>query len=194
MRNKTSFLFVIALLAAVMSSCIFDPAEKKNEGGGPVESFLPLNEKVNVLSNLQLAYNRRIITEYDKLLDLEFVFFLADGDVGGGLPVSWDRTTEIGTNKCLFDRVGCPGKPVASSVTMELMNLNQIQWTKLIPASAPDEEWQTTTVFYNFQIEIGDTKYVPYAGAKAQFTVRNVGTDSQPKWQLVEWRDLGASN
>jgi len=28
------------------------------------------------------------------------------------------------------------------------------------------------------------------AGAKGEFTVRNAGTDAEPRWRLVEFRDL----
>jgi hypothetical protein len=50
-------------------------------------------------------------------------------------------------------------------------------------------------VFYDFSIEVEpDTKYIPFAGAKAQFTVRNAGTEANKNFKLVEFRDLGSSN
>ncbi|HEX5131278.1 MAG TPA: hypothetical protein VFX92_02195 [Candidatus Krumholzibacteria bacterium] len=154
-----------------------------------------LTTRENVLNNIECAYNERNIAEYDQLLDPGFVFFLADGDVNGGLPVSWDRTTEIGANRCLFDWVGCQNKPLATSMQMDLLFENSLQWVSVIPSSAPDETWYTTTVFYNFQVEVQpDTKYYSYAGAKTQFTVRNAGTDEAPQWKLAEMRDLGAYN
>jgi hypothetical protein len=78
---------------------------------------------------------------------------------------------------------------------MDLLWEDGVEWVEVIPESAPDETWYTTTVFYDFTIEVApDTKYIPYAGAKGQFTVRNAGTDESPNYKLVEFRDLGASN
>ncbi len=70
-----------------------------------------------------------------------------------------------------------------------------MQWSPVVPDAYPDETWYTTTVFYNFQIDVDpDTQYQPAANSKAQFTVRNIGSDAAPQWRLVEFRDLGGSN
>src|SRR5262249_50261314 len=56
------------------------------------------------------------------------------------------------------------------------------------------ETWYATTVFYHFTIKIGNTTYIPNAGSKMIFTVRNAGTAEDPKWKLVELRDLGGAS
>jgi hypothetical protein len=63
-----------------------------------------------------------------------------------------------------------------------------VQWTEQASGS---ETWYYTTVFYHFTIKIGNYTYIPNAGARAQFTVRNAGTADKPKWKLVEFLDLG---
>ncbi|HEX5131277.1 MAG TPA: hypothetical protein VFX92_02190, partial [Candidatus Krumholzibacteria bacterium] len=103
----------------------------------PPTGFKSLSTREGVLHNMELAFNRRSITEYDKLLDPDFVFILSDGDVGGGLPVSWDRTTEIAANQCLFDRAGCLGKPLAKSIAVDLAFESGVQWVSFNPVSAP---------------------------------------------------------
>ena len=47
-------------------------------------------------------------------------------------------------------------------------------------------------MFYDFQIDVEpDMTYINNPGAKAQFTIRNAGTEEAPLWKLVEFRDLG---
>jgi hypothetical protein len=195
MWKKTSLLCVFVVLAAMTSSCIFDPDKGTNDDPPPPSDYLPLNTKVAVLKNLETSYNNRNITEYEKILDDNFTFFLAAGDVGGGLPVQWDRAEELDANTHLFSRTPDPNWPLCTSIDMNLQIPDDPQWLEIIPSAAPDEVWQTTTLFYDFQIEVApDTKYIPVPGAKAQFTVRNAGTDAKPHWQLIEWRDLGGGN
>jgi hypothetical protein len=195
MWKRSSLLCALLVFAAVTSSCIFDA----NEGDGDdiVDSdYQPLTTKVAVLNNLEVAYNQRKILEYEKILDLGFTFFLSEGDVNGGLPVQWDRGEEISANTNLFSRDEDPqGRwPLCTSIQMNVIfDPASIQWVEVIPDAAPDETWYTTTLFYEFQIDVKpDTQFIPIPGAKAQFTVRNAGTESNPKWQLIEWRDLGA--
>jgi hypothetical protein len=47
-------------------------------------------------------------------------------------------------------------------------------------------------VFYEFKFDMEpDDTYIAVPGARAQFTVRNTGTEDAPLWKLVEMRDLG---
>ena len=196
MLKRVPVLCAIAVLAALMSSCIFDPKKDDGGGGTPPEPYRDLTQRVDVLFNLQKAYNDRNITKYEEILDQGFVFFLSDGDVNGGLPVQWDRGQEVSANTNLFSRVeDTQGRwPLCLSIQMDVQFEQGVTWVEVIPDAAPNELWYTTTCFYDFQIEVKpDTKFIPYPGAKAQFTVRNAGTDASPKWQLVEWRDLGGA-
>ena len=193
MWKRSSLLCALLVFAAVTSSCIFDA----EEGGGDdvVKSdYMPLTTKVAVLNNLEVAYNQRKIQEYEKILDNGFTFFLSEGDVNGGLPVQWDRSTEIEANTNLFSETSDPqGRwPLCTSIQMDVKFDDPLIWTEI---PGPGETWYTTTVFYEFQIEVEpDTNFLPVPGAKAQFIVRNAGTDDAPQWQLLEWRDLGAGN
>jgi hypothetical protein len=55
-----------------------------------------------------------------------------------------------------------------------------------------NETWYSTTIFYDFEIDVDpDTQYQPGAGSKAELVVRNVGTDTAPRWRLVELHDQG---
>jgi len=160
---------------------------------GDGSAFLNLTQKWHVLNNIEVAYNKRDLTKYDALLDDNFTFFLSPGDVGGSIPSQWGRADEILYNSRLFDP-NYSGAHRCRSIEMDL-NLpddkSTIPWTEITPASAPDETWYSTTVFYRFRFEMDpDTHFESVAGAKGEFAVRNAGTPEQPHWQLVEFRDL----
>ncbi|MDH4038545.1 MAG: hypothetical protein OEX18_13785 [Candidatus Krumholzibacteria bacterium] len=196
MWKRSSVLCAFVVLAALTSSCIFDPKKDDGPPPPPTGDYKDLTNRSDVLFNLQKSYNDRNMTEYERILDDNFTFFLSDGDVNGGLPVQWGRRDELDANTNLFSRTVPPGAtwPLCTSIQMDVQFEAGLQWVEVIPDAAPDETWYTTTCFYDFQIEVEpDTKYIPYPGAKAQFTVRNAGTDSNPRWQLVEWRDLGGA-
>ena len=194
MMRYTSVLIATVMLLGVLAC---DPENRITEPP-PTPVFKPLTTREAVLHNLQTAYNQRNITRFEEILDNGFTFFLSEADViSGGLPVQWDRSQEVDVTTHLFSRDEDPqGRwPLCTSVQMDVLFENGVQWLDVVPPSAPSETWSTTTVFYDFQIEVKpDTKFIPVPGAKAQFFVRNAGTDTNPKWQLVEWRDLGAGN
>ena len=154
--------------------------------------FTPLTSKSAVLDNLESAWNQRFPDQVDELLDDNFAFYFSPGDVGGNIPEQWDRATELATSTALFISNTTPTTgPVCISVQVDIQSTNP-QWIAVVPEVAPEETWYTTTLVYSFTFEMdpGQT-YSSAQGAKAQFTVRNAGTDGAPDWRLVEWRDLG---
>jgi hypothetical protein len=187
----------LAAMLLVTASCLFDPDEAppKDDGGdsGAVQK-MELTTREAVLNNIEYAYDNRKIDAYDELLDQNFTFFFAPGDVGGSIPEQWPRTDELLTAGYLFisNNQPVPAGPVCRDIRLNL-TLDNIQWVEIIPEGFPDETWYTTTIFYNFTFEMDpDQTYVATPGAKAQYTVRNMGTEAAPHWQLVEWRDLGS--
>jgi hypothetical protein len=175
--------FVIAAAFAV--SCGDDTVTPTNNGGSAY-TRKDLSNKSDVLNNIEYTYNKRDITTYDQLLDDNFTFFYTEGDVGGGgTPVQWGRPDELTTTSGLL----AAASSIALSIDWKDEHGNStVQWAEQVSGS---ETWYYTTVFYHFTIKIGDTTYIPNAGSKAQFTVRNAGTAEAPKWKLIEFRDLG---
>jgi len=160
----------------------------------PVAQFQNLTEPEHVLNNFELAYNKRNISQYDKILDVDFTFFLTPGDVDGGLPDRWGRAEEVQYNTDLLN-TNHAGSIRCKAVFVDLQfEPDKIEWTALTPASAPDETWYFATIDYRFRFDFEpDTQYESGIDTNAQFTVRNAGTDAAPHWQLVEFRDLGGA-
>jgi hypothetical protein len=199
MLKRQCLLLLPLAIAATAASCIFDPVAPGDKPPPPAQKYEDLTERWHVLNNLELAYNQRKISRYDEVLDQDFTFFLSTGDVGGGLPDSWDRQTEMNANTNLFTKDPPPPAPIPRCKSIKM----DVQWEKpntvepnlaWVEVSPPglSETWYTTTVFYDFAIDVEpDVTYISNPGSKAQFTVRNAGTADDPHWQLVEFRDLG---
>jgi hypothetical protein len=177
-NQMRSVAFLMALLAAALVlACGDDPVKPPVACSSCSQN---LTHKTDVLSNIEYAYNRQQTNVYDALLDDAFTFFYTEGDVGGGTVVQWGRDVESSATAGLLG--------AASSIDLDITWEDGVTWIE-VPAGA--ETWYSTTVFYHFLFKIGDTIYIPNSGAKAEFTVRNTGTDEKPHWMLVEFTDLG---
>ena len=193
---KRSFIHCgLAAILLLVSSCLFDPEETGNGDDPPPPSVqrMPLTTREAVLNNIEFAWDNRRIDVYEELLDLDFTFFLSQGDVDGGLPEQWDRDNERTQVNYLFisNTQPVPVGPECQSIRMDL-TLENLQWVEIIPEDYPDETWYMTPINYDFTFKmLPDDTYNSEPGSKGQFTVRNVGTVEAPHWQLIEWRDLG---
>lgn len=181
----------IAALGALLLAACEDTAAPPPPPDPPAPQV-----REDVLAQVERSYNDRNIVRYEKVLDSDFVFLLSDGDVHNGLPVQWDRATELSATTKLFSKSQTT-LPLVKSIVLDVQFESGVAWAPVVPASAPAETWYTTTVFYSFQITVdapgaGDVTLMPGVNASAQFTVRNTATEEEPRWQLVEMRDLGA--
>lgn len=177
------------LLVLLLSGCDADPIRPE---GRQAPTFVPLTSRSAVLNNVEVGWNKRRADKIDELLDANFIFFFAAGDVGGEIPPQWNRATDLASVTALFNSNTVPptSGPVCTSVRVDL-DLDDVTWVEVPgPAAAAGEVWYTTTVFYTFTFEMEpDNTFIAQNGAKAEFTVRQVGEE----WRLVEWRDLGSN-
>lgn len=194
MLKRMTLLCTTAMLSSLLTSCIFD-ADKKDVPPPPGKVYEDLTERWHVLNNLELAYEDQKIQRYDAVLDDNFTFFFFSGDVGGEIPAQWGRAEELAANTNLFDKAYVDQDPSdgvqepCKKIKMDVQWESGLQWQKVTQGGG--EEWFTTTVFYNFQFDVGENDhFINNPGSKAQFTVRNAGTEQAPHWQLVEFRDL----
>jgi hypothetical protein len=171
-------LTALAVVAVLSLSCGDDsttPPPPPTTSG-----FQNLSQKGHVLNNFEQANNKRDTTHYDALLDTNFTFSYDASNGGAPVLVQWGRETDVPVTRALFAAV--------DRIDMTLDFHDGVTWSE-VPSGA--ETWYATTVFYHFTIKIGNSTYIPSAGAKISFTVRNAGTAEVPQWKLVELRDLG---
>jgi hypothetical protein len=186
------FLAAAALIACGEEGDIHQPRTPR------APEFQDLSETWHVLNNIELAYTKRRIEKYEQLLDENFTFYLANGDVGNGVPASWDRGLEIMAHMHLFASDPPGDLPRCKDIDVDIMwedndGKPNVVWVEVVTPS--DETWYMTTVFYDFTFDVEpDLIFIPRPGSKASFTVRNAGTEEAPQWRLVEMRDLGGSS
>ena len=192
---KTFMLLAMLASALLVAACSDDPTSPPPPPGQTGE--LNLTQRWHVLNNIEYAYQTRRPDVYDELLNADFTFFFSPGDVGSGIPESWGRTEELEATTRLFNsnqQSVPPADPVCRSIRLDVVfEEDAINWVEFEPEAFPGESWYSTTVFYTFTFEMEpNTTYIAQNGAKAQFTVRNTGTEQNPHWELVEFRDLGS--
>ncbi len=179
---------IVPVLLLLLPACEEDPVAPS--GGQSTQSFLPLTTREAVLNNLELGWVKRNAGRIDELLDENFTFYFSPGDVGGGLPPSWNRAAELAATTALFtsNQVQYPVGPVCRSIRVDLQ-LDNVTWTEVpIPVAAYGEGWYTATVPYTYTFEmLPDNTYIAVPGAGAELTVRQV---EGGQWRLVVWRDL----
>lgn len=179
-RLRSVARLMVPLVAALVMACGDDPV-------GTTPPLLPkfenLSQRSNVLNNFELAFNKRNIDRYDQLVDANLVFTYEVYIAGVWTTQQWDRATDIAGNTALFGD--------AVKLDFDLNWEDGVAWAAIPATDASGETWYTTTVFYYFVIKIGDTTYIANTGSKIEMTIRNAGTSSSPRWQLVKAHDLG---
>lgn len=191
MFRKVVLIMAAVLVAGSFTACFLDPEQKTpDEDTQPKASFEDLSERWHVLHNLEAAYNQKIPTEYDRILDDAFVFFFSQEDFSSNrTPEQWDRSTDVPATQRLM----------ADVLDMELtIDISQLSWIEVTPDTLlyPGETWSTTTVPYSFTMRFNqdpETTYITSGTEDTQFTVRPVDVDGKQRWRLVEWRDLATT-
>jgi hypothetical protein len=187
MRIRTTLLLSILALALVACGSDDDTPTQP----GPPSSFEDLSQRWHVLHNLENVFNLQNATEYDRLLDEDFVFFFSTEDVASGnYPTNWDRSVDFPATQRLLSDV--------LAIDLDI-DLSQLSWVEITPDQGmyPGEKWYTTTVPYQFSMRFNqdpETTFLTSGTEGTQFTVRQVEVSGQQRWRLVEWRDLATSN
>ena len=72
---------ILLVSLALVPACEDDPTGCYDCDGFLLgQQALPLTTREAVLNNIEYAYNKRVVSAYDELLDLEFTFFFSQGD------------------------------------------------------------------------------------------------------------------
>lgn len=188
-KRTTFWIIALVVVAGLTTSCILDPKDTPEEKDQPIVTFKSLQERDDVLFNLELAYNERRILEYDKLLDDAFIFYFDDADYSTNkTPVQWDRTTEVNANANMFDQ-NYQGDLRAITIDLEL-TYPAGEWTEEPENEVhPGESWYRKIVDYDLVIVTEGGMEYRALKLQAQFTIR--WDDTKKLWQLRMWHDLG---
>lgn len=196
MSKKYGTLLAVLLLVGSLNACLLDPKEPPAPPTTPPKTvkFEDLTEKWHVLNNLEASYLRRDITEYQRILDPDYYqFFFSDGDVTNGLPADgWDISQDVpATTNLLNSNNPAPNRII--SIDLEVNRTNLV-WIEVdADPSLPNETWWQVNTTYTFTFRTAnDISYITQGIPQVQFVVRNVGTDTEPQWRLVRWRDIGS--
>lgn len=181
------------LRATILSAVLLAVACGGDDPAQPLPPGIPeppdLSRREGVLPFFERVFNTRNIARYDEVLDENFVFYLAPGDVLVGMPEQFGRAEDLLLTSRLFDP-NYAGQYRCEEIKVDLQVPDDLVWVEIEPGSAPDERWYVATVFNEYRFEIGPDTYLSKNGARVQLTVRNAGTDVVPAWRLVEWREL----
>jgi hypothetical protein len=133
-RHARRGVGAVALLSAlVVTGCPFTP-EQGGGGGGQPKDFWNRTSATGLLHNLQKAYEKRNIAEYESLLATDFVFQLSNEDVVGHpeWPSQWGRDQEILVQSRMFDNESVQKLTLAFDVADSVWDPADDMYTTLI--------------------------------------------------------------
>ena len=183
-KNKYALLHAAVVTAAVAASaliltgCLFSPP-KEVPPQPPPEMTTP----INVLKNVEIAYNQRDIDLYKKAISPNFVFYFDPRDVGSSppgseyvIPESWSYTEDWQATNEMFNR--------AYSINLSIP-------TRRVGEPAPEEttyEAVNITISLLVMIDeltgfIADSGYCNFEFEKYQ------NEQSEDRWRLTKWWD-----
>jgi hypothetical protein len=186
----TMVLFAALIAAVVILAC---GSEKTTPVQPPQEEFASLSVKDHVITNLELVHNEFSDTEYDRLLDRDFVFIFSAVDYREGrTPELWSREIETRFYRGFFD----PNRSENRVVSRDVVLTDTVEvWHNITPDTLlyPGETWHEKTVAYNVTVVIdqvdpsGSPVELVTGDRYLHLTIRWDATRGH--WRLVRWQD-----
>lgn len=183
------FCIALVMFIAVGSIISCDP-DKNTITDPPVVLPEPLKEKDNTLFHLELLFNEYNLTEYDKLLDDDFVFSFSAADFSSGkTPEQWARVSETTAYNNFFDDTRSENRVSSRSLNLTYAADNWTEITPDDPITYPGESWYVTTVLYDMSIVLDTEPQLTLVanGLKAGITIRWAAGPGH--WRIIRWRD-----
>jgi hypothetical protein len=185
---RRSLIPILCVIAATLTwSCEADRVTPPPPADTSVK-YKNLQQKDNVLYNLELAYNERNTAEFEKLLDGDFVFVFSQADYSGGEVGHrlWGEASEVDANRKLLDP-NLEGDKRVLSIDLSL-DYAEDAWVAEAPnEDHPGQTWYTKAVEYNLVTKTADDWEHRALGQTARIAIRQ--DDSTGQWRIVEWRD-----
>ncbi len=181
MARKSLTAAVLAAATLTFTGCLFSPPEEQPPAPAP-----EMTTPANVLKNIEVAYNQRLIENYKKALSTKFVFYFDPDDVGDKLPgrqyiipESWSYTEDWNATDTMFQKaynikLSIPttsvGEPEPNETTFRADNIS----IDLLVMVDELNGYQANQGFCNFEFE----KYKNEEG--------------KDRWRLTQWWDRTA--
>ena len=127
MKKQLAIRVILAALALAIVSCSEDP-----QAPPPVTTeseYKSLENKDDVLFNIEVSLNKMNYSEYEKTLAEDFVFYFSESDINDGLVSwgEWERADELAAIAGMFDAESPRPKLVNAVATIEDMTLGRIK-------------------------------------------------------------------
>jgi hypothetical protein len=183
---------------AFLSAC--GGGDAPEEPMGPPPEPVLVNAPDDVVESLRDAWNQHDYAALVEVLSDDFVFYVSPADAdSAGVPLTWDRETELTATLHLFEGEtgvgpdGTPQPPVDARFTFGLTMNPEDDWTMRddppFDGMVAREYVNTMTVQYeNFDLNF-------IAGSQVFFVAEEDGTNEQGDailvYRLKAWRDLG---
>ena len=182
----STLIFCLTAVAILALGCgdddgITPPPQKSSP-------YKNLQNKDDILFNLERAYNKRNFEQFEKLLDSSFVFVLSKKDYNSGevdVP-QWGRIRELSVTQQIFDP-SLDSDLRVISIDLEL-DYSAGNWSPQPPDTVhPAETWYTKKVDYDLVTNTADNWEHRALDLQAKFTIRQ--DDATGRWQIVVWAD-----
>ena len=188
--SRIAPIVLILLMSIAFLSCSEDPQ-------APVQSvdngYNDLSKRDHVLVNLERAYTERNISQYDRLLAVDFEFFFSQQDIDDGLvgDASWGRGREVAATTNMFNRIPGDGAAPIDDINLALDYVpGENNWTleEGMSGNHPGEDWYLRTIKYNMQIRAGEDTFVS-DNIGVSFIIRLDNLDGKDIYRIIAWRD-----
>ncbi len=185
---KSAYLAVAAaLLASIMSGCIFNP--KRDDGGPPPPpaEYPKLISPLDVLDALSLAYRQRDSVEFKLIYDDSYTGTSTDQqNPGGTLQIQFTKSDELSFIEALRRK---------STITGVLLTFppNPLRFTDLSDPLG----WQTISIPSNtMTLEISDSPTAYTISTASQFEFKFIPTTpdstspTDTTWKIIRWTEF----
>jgi len=180
------------VLAFTLAGCLFSPDSKT--GGDDVEVVEPINAE-NVLDLLIDSYVAKEIDRYSGLFDTvqyTFRFDRTDVENDPDLDPSWGWPEELTSTKNMFE------SELVLGITLDFVK-GDTEFARESDGEGVSLEWRKV-ICTEIELEIdtidpdgGENIIYKVAGDRAMYffeTYPEELIDGQPRWRIVEWRDI----
>lgn len=188
LKRATLLLPLLSILAA--SGCILSP------GGGdepppPVVTYKPLTDKENLIYNLQQTYADCNISEYQKLLHQDYIWYNQAEDVQNGKDPFYTRAQDVTYQQNMFAaKLGTYPDPTKAIDVLKL-TIDAASWQELTDiGGVPCTDCWMTTRPYHLELHIPSQDLTYLGNDLIAFYVVAVTANNRKEYRIYRMDDI----